>query len=331
MHRSPVYVVGEHLLSRRDAFQTTFTLNEKGRSMSIVKSFAVGAGDMFYIQHGSDNFTIIDCDLSWDNSDDIIAELKAAAAGKGIQRFICTHPDEDHFGGIEILDDAMPISNFYCVKNQAIKDDNTPSFVRYCALRDGDKAFHIYKDCSRRWMNQSDETRGSAGINVLWPDTSNPHFMEALAACDAGESYNNTSAVISYALQDGASFLWLGDLETDFMESITDSIALNKTTVVFAAHHGRYSGKIPNSWLEKLDPQVIIIGEAPSRHLHYYTGYDIITQNSAGDITMECEGDRVHFYVSNSNYDPEAGLENMYQFKYPNYIGSLTVETEYTL
>lgn len=29
--------------------------------MAIVKSLAVGNGDMFYIQHGSDNFTTIDC------------------------------------------------------------------------------------------------------------------------------------------------------------------------------------------------------------------------------------------------------------------------------
>ena len=27
--------------------------------MSIVKSYSVGAGDMFYIRHNSDNFTII--------------------------------------------------------------------------------------------------------------------------------------------------------------------------------------------------------------------------------------------------------------------------------
>jgi len=28
--------------------------------MSTIKSFAVGNGDMFYIDHGSDNFTMID-------------------------------------------------------------------------------------------------------------------------------------------------------------------------------------------------------------------------------------------------------------------------------
>ncbi len=297
--------------------------------MPIVKSFAVGAGDMFYIQHNSDNFTIIDCDLSDDNADQIIGELKSASSGKGVVRFICTHPDEDHFGGLNLLDDAMPIANFYVVKNQAIKDEDTISFRRYCELRDSSKAFHIYKGCKRKWMNETSEDRSSSGIQILWPDLSNTYFKAALAECDAGESYNNTSAVIHYSIQDGASFLWLGDLETQFMENIFDSINLSKTTIVFAAHHGRHSGKIPDSWLEKLDPQIIIIGESPSRHLHYYTGYKTITQNSAGDITMECVGNEVHFYASNLAYT-NSGLEQR-GFNHPNYKGSLTVETEYTL
>lgn len=298
--------------------------------MSVVKSFAVGAGDMFYIAHNSDNFTIIDCDLNVENADQIIKELTEASSGKGITRFICTHPDEDHFGGIHSLDASLPIVNFYVVKNQAVKDQQTDSFKRYCELRDSDKAFFISKGCTRKWMNITDEVRGSAGISILWPDLSNAHFLEALAACDAGESYNNTSAVIKYRLEDGASFLWLGDLETEFMEKITDSINLSKTTVVFAAHHGRESGKIPHSWLEKLDPQIIVIGEAPSRHLNYYTGYKTITQNMAGDITMDCDGNKVHFYVSNKATVQDV-LLNENQSKYPNYIGSITVETEYTL
>lgn len=298
--------------------------------MPIIKSYAVGAGDMFYIRHGGDNFTIIDCDLSDENRDEIIQELKDESRDKRITRFICTHPDEDHFGGIHWLDDSMPIYNFYVVKNKAIKDKDTESFKRYCDLRDGDKAFYIYKGCSRKWMNIGDDERGSAGINILWPDTENEHFKEALRACDAGESYNNTSAVIRYSFSGGASFMWLGDLETQFMEDIVDEIELEKTTVVFAAHHGRNSGKIPNSWLEKLDPQVIVIGEAPSRHLNYYTGYEILTQNRAGHITMECVGNKVHFYSSESDYSKDF-LNDEGCTSYPNYFGSLTVETEYTL
>ena len=45
--------------------------------MSLVKSLAVGNGDMFYINHGSDNFTMIDCCLDDDNSSSILAEMKA--------------------------------------------------------------------------------------------------------------------------------------------------------------------------------------------------------------------------------------------------------------
>jgi beta-lactamase superfamily II metal-dependent hydrolase len=298
--------------------------------MSVVKSFAVGAGDTFYILHNTDSFTVIDCDLSDENAPRIIGELKQCATGKGIVRIISTHPDEDHFGGIHLLDDAMPIQNFYVVKNRAIKDQNTDSFRRYCQLRDGDKAYYVHKGCSRKWLNQGDEVRHSAGIHFLWPDLSNAHFKTALASCDAGESYNNTSAVVRYSIQDGASFLWLGDLETEFMEDISNSIELPKTTIVFAAHHGRDSGRIPHAWLERLDPQIIVIGEAPSRHLNYYTGYKIITQNRAGDITMDCVGDKVHFYVSNDTYYNKS-LDDEGETRFPNYVGSIIVETEYTL
>ncbi|HEP1045362.1 TPA: MBL fold metallo-hydrolase [Serratia marcescens] len=294
--------------------------------MSLIKSFSVSNGDMFYIKHNSDNFTIIDCYINEDNADAIIKEMQAQAKGKGISRFISTHPDEDHFGGIHLLDDAMKIYNFYVVKNKAIKEDSTPSFERYCTLRDGEKAFYISQDCSRKWMNVSDDQRDSSGLSILWPKIDNPHFAEALNASERGESYNNISAVVRYKLNDGASVMWLGDLETEFMENIINDVELQETTVVFASHHGRDSGKIPNSWLDKIKPKVIIIGEAPSRHLNYYTGYKKITQNRAGDITMECVGNKVHFYVSSENYpNNKFDNENAQDTELGFYIGSITV------
>lgn len=301
--------------------------------MSIIKSFSVGNGDMCYIKHNSDNFTIIDCNINTGNAKGIIEEIKEQSAQKSIMLFISTHPDEDHFGGIHLLDDEIKIHNFYVIKNKAIKKDITVSFERYCSLRDDcDKAFYISKGCTRKWMNKSDENRSSSGISVLWPELNNPFFIEALSACETGESYNNASAVIRYSLNNGASIMWLGDLETEFMENIANDIHLEKTTIVFAAHHGRKSGKIPDSWLKKLDPQYIIIGEAPSRHLNYYTGYQKITQNRAGDITMKCIDDKVHFYVSNAAYEKDSLIdEQVYDASLGYYIGSLTVEKEYTL
>jgi beta-lactamase superfamily II metal-dependent hydrolase len=306
--------------------------------MPTIKSYAVGSGDTFYIRHGSDNFTIIDCCLG-ENADEIIADLKAAGKGKTVWRFISTHPDDDHFRGLDVLDDAISIRNFYVVQNKAAKENDSDAWERYCALRDDqNKAYYIYKGCKRKWMNDDDNERKSSGIEILWPDRNHNQFKAALEEVEeSGTGTNNLSAVIRYSIEDGPSFLWLGDLETEFMESITDNIKFEKTTVVFASHHGRTSGKIPDSWLEKLDPQIIVIGEAPARHLHYYTGYDVITQNSAWDILMNAEGNKVHFYCGNPNAKTQRAKlmkeQNVDKNAFPNltYVGSLTVETEYTL
>jgi beta-lactamase superfamily II metal-dependent hydrolase len=293
--------------------------------MSIIKSFSVGNGDTYYIKHNSDNFTIIDCCLSDENVDNIIDEIKSESAGKGITRFISTHPDEDHILGLGKLDDEISIRNFYVVKNEATKPNVTESFECYCELRDGDHSYYLYKGCKRRWMNDSDDERGSSGISILWPDRSNEHFQLALQEAKDGVAFNNLSLVARYSLNDGVSAMWLGDLETEFMEDILEDIELKKTDIVFASHHGRKSGKIPDSWLEILQPEVVVIGEAPSRDLDYYTGYNKITQNKCGDIIMDCVGGKVHFYVSNDSYEKRDWLDDEGESTFDNYIGTLNL------
>ena len=62
--------------------------------MSIIKSFAVGNGDTFYIEHNFDNFTTIDC--CYEESREVnFKEIKLKSSKKGVTRFISTHPDED--------------------------------------------------------------------------------------------------------------------------------------------------------------------------------------------------------------------------------------------
>ena len=219
-------------------------------TMSIVKLFSVGDGDMFYIKHASDNFTIIDCCMSEEDRDDIVAELESESKGKGIVRFISTHPDDDHILGLSYLNEKMNLLNFYCVKNEATKLDETDDFDKYCALRDdSDKAFYISRGCSRRWMNQNTEERGSAGINILWPITNNDNYKEALKQAKQGESPNNISPIVKYELNGGATILWMGDLEADFMENIKDAITMDSADILLAPHHGRDSGKAPEDWL----------------------------------------------------------------------------------
>jgi beta-lactamase superfamily II metal-dependent hydrolase len=300
--------------------------------MSIIKSFSVGDGDMFYIKHGSSNFSIIDCCLTEENKQEIVNEIKDEKKSKAITRFISTHPDEDHIQQLNYLDDEINILNFYCVKNSATKSEETEGFKRYKKLRDSDKAFYIEKGCKRKWMNKSGKgdsgvDYGSSGINILWPIVNNDHYKVALKNAAEGKSFNNISCIVKYSLEDGVTAIWMGDLETEFMETIVDKISLPTTNLLFAPHHGRKTGKIPAKWIEAMDPDIIIMGEVNSKDSDYasYPDHNKIRQNSAKDITFECEGSKVHCYSSNPNYSVEfLDDENMLD-TYGKYIGTLKV------
>jgi len=292
--------------------------------MSIVKSFSVGDGDMFYIKHNSQSFTVVDCYLT-NNKENIVQEIIYESSYKDISRFISTHPDNDHICGLEYLDNKIGIINFYCVKNNATKDDETDDFNRYCQLRNSDKAFFLYRGCERSWLNKSNEEKGS-GINIEWPITSNKYYKKALELAEDGESPNNISIIMNYVIEDGTSFIWMGDLEKDFMENIKNEISLPKANVLFAPHHGRKTGKVPKKWLEEMNPDIIIIGEAPSEDIDYewYDEYNKITQNSAKDITFECTNKKIHIYVSNDEYSVDF-LEDDNMNTFTNYLGTLYI------
>lgn len=174
-------------------------------------------------------------------------------------------------------------------------------------MRDSSKAFFLYGGCTRKWMNLSDEKIDCAGINIHWPVTSSEEYKAALEAAADGESPNNISPIVRYSIENGGTFMWMGDLETDFMDSISDKLYLPQTNVLFAPHHGRDSGKVPSDILKNISPDIIVIGEAPSGYLNYYSNYFTITQNSAGDITFECEDNYIHVYCSNEDYARRLG------------------------
>ena len=272
--------------------------------MSIIKSISVGNGDMIYIRHNSSNFTIIDCNMDDANKDDIVYEIRLQSHDKAIKRFISTHPDDDHIKGLKYLDDCIGLLNFYCVANEATKSEATEDFERYCELRDSNKAFHIYRNCSRCWMNKDDDEKkyGSSGISILWPDTNNADYKAELEKVKDGKSPNNISPIIKYSLKNGVKVLWFGDLENTFVEKIKDKVELSQADIIFAPHHGRDSGTIPKEWMDRISPKIVIIGNAPSEHINYLPGYNTITQNSAGDIILDCNDGFVDIYVSNKNY-----------------------------
>lgn len=170
------------------------------------------------------------------------------------------------------------------------------------------------------------EDHGSAGINILWPDTDNEDYKAALQKAAEGTAFNNISCIVKYSLEGGVTAVWMGDLETAFMDSIVDEIVLPKTNLLFAPHHGRKSGRIPPKWITAMNPDIIIMGEANANDSDYaaYPNHNKIRQNSAWDITFECDGGKVHCYSSNPNYSVDF-LDDEGASTFDNYLGTLNI------
>ncbi len=311
--------------------------------MSVVKSFSFPKGeirgDMFYIQHGSNSFSVIDCYLLSNSKHkennrqkEIIDEI-IEKSGDRIRRFISTHPDNDHIAGIEELLKRWDTTNFYAVDNDIPSDTSNPSLTKYLDLKQNHN-FAIKRGITRCWLNNSnDENRGS-GIWFEWPLLSNDKFKEALANVSEGKDVNNICPIFTYSIEDGPCYMWMGDLETDMQQEYYDTYHENipRVNILFQPHHGRNSASIPSALLEKLNPQLIIIGNAPSEHIDYGDAKVTITQNTSGDLMFVNEDEYVHIYTQNEVDNKPKGLIKIFT-KYfspdkrtPNYLGSLKVE-----
>lgn len=307
--------------------------------MSVVKSYSFPEGDvrgdMFYIKHNSDNFTIIDCYLKeGDNSscrkDEILAEIAEESKDKTIKRFISTHPHNDHILGIELLDAQEEIINFYAVANDIPANPDDESLTKYIDLK-ATKNTPIEEGLRRCWINKKDEKRESSGITFQWPKTNVAEFKDALAKVKNGDNPNNISCVFTYSINNGPKFMWMGDMQTEMQEVFLREMKdqLKPVDIFFHPHHGRKTSAPPQELLDILNPKIVVISNAPADDLNYDEPDRTITQNRAGDIVFVNEGDYVHVYTANEYNEAPECLERLRDMsdsaKYGHYIGSLNL------
>ena len=303
---------------------------------SIVKSFSFPKGetrgDTFYIKHGVDSFTVIDCFLlsesdHFENNrqEEIIDEIVNQSKGR-IRRFISTHPDHDHIAGIEELFRRWPTDNFYAVDNDVPSDESDPSLSMYLELKKN-KNYAIKQGIKRCWLNDdngAEDPHQASGIHFLWPDLNNEEFKTALKVVAEGGNKNNICPIITYTLKGGAKYMWMGDLETDLQTAYYEMYksSIPHVNILFQPHHGRKSGAVPDNLLEQLQPQLIIIGNAPSEHIDYGDSQKTITQNASGDLLFENDGEYVHIYSQKSVDNLPDCLENDPLRAYASYAGT---------
>jgi competence protein ComEC len=189
--------------------------------------------------------------------------------GRGVYRYIQTHPDMDHMSGLHRFFwlGKIPLQAFWDVAHD--KELEEPDF---------DNSRYSWQDwLTYKWLRRgkgpSDSThcvinnlRGSTarywqedGITILSPT------RELISACSKSEEYNNCSYVLKIAYG-GRTVILPGDAEGPAWASMLDALGPDalKCDVLKAAHHGRESGYDEDA-VKAMAPAIVIcsVGKKP--------------------------------------------------------------------
>ena len=78
--------------------------------------------------------------------------------------------------------------------------------------------FAIEKGIKRCWLNNSNNENDGSGINFCWPIINNEKFNETLKNVSNGQKVNDICPIFTYSIKNGATYMWIGDLETDMQQ-----------------------------------------------------------------------------------------------------------------
>lgn len=195
--------------------------------------------------------------------------------GQGVFRYIQTHPDMDHMGGLHrfFWQEKVPLSNFWDVQHGKELDEDSFSYgphayVDWCVyqlLRNGVGPKDAQGNDSRhRVMHLLREANGEYwredGIQVLSPTS------ELIDQCNEADTYNDCSFVLKLSYG-GRTVILPGDAEKAAWNSILSHYAKEdlRCDILKASHHGRKSGYHEEA-VEAMNPSTVIcsVGKKPS-------------------------------------------------------------------
>jgi beta-lactamase superfamily II metal-dependent hydrolase len=246
-----------------------------------------------------------------------------------LHRFILTHPDMDHMGGIKDLFEVFPPTNFWDTANTCEKDfeEGGPydesDWKFYRSLRDRNpqsdpKRLVLYSGARAKYYNQDESgTSGGDGLYVLAP-------TRALIddANDSGD-YNDASYVILYR-SEGGRILLAGDSHDKTWEHILENHEddVRDVDLLIAPHHGRKSGR-SYDFLNVVNPTLTFFGNASSDYLAYdawsYRNLAVITNNQADCMVVDTNFKPMKLYITNKTFAAAINPSTWYSSLYKAY------------
>lgn len=194
---------------------------------------------------------------------------------KSVFRFILTHPDMDHLGGVEDFFNTFKPINFWDTNNnKEIESFENSSHKEsdwdfYKNLRKGSKTdpirLQLTSGSKGKYYNQNEngECCGN-GLFILAPTD---ELIEQANNCG---DYNDCSYAILYRPPNGAKVIIAGDSHDKTWEHILDKWGdtVKNCDLLLAPHHGRDS-KRSYDFLEVIKPKMTFFGIAKSNHMNY--------------------------------------------------------------
>jgi beta-lactamase superfamily II metal-dependent hydrolase len=236
-----------------------------------------------------------------------------------IFRFILTHPDMDHMDGLDALLESLNVVNYWDSGVRKQKPEFSESgpykeedWDRYSAVLVGkEEGLNVLtKRAGSRFphanLTEAKEAGGD-GLYILAPD------KNLVDAVKDDEDVNDASYVLLYR-SPGGRILIPGDAHDETWDYVIKNYKtdVENCSILFAPHHGRKSGR-SFEFLDVVKPKMTFFGCASSGHLAYQAWNSrklpVVTNNQAGNIVLECEGDEIHVFVQNEKFAKASGRD----------------------
>lgn len=192
----------------------------------------VGQGDAEFIVLPNSKTVLIDGGPKRNTAK--LAAFLSSHSVTAIDYVVLSHPDEDHYGGLEYVFDNLQVNNFYDTK---LSKKSANKVRQKAAVEPG---------CSTCYP--------SINSNLNWdPEVSIKVLSVYVPKTVSSKSVNNASIVLKMTYK-GESVLFTGDIDTkvenDLMNRCGDSLS---STVLKVSHHGSKHAS-QDTFLEEVKP-----------------------------------------------------------------------------
>lgn len=300
--------------------------------MSKIYFLNVNNGDCIWIRHDSGRNTVIDI-CNGNSEEQNLNEVNyyrkkhptnpitffKSMKMQSIFRFILTHPDMDHMDGLKKLFEYFEPINFWDTENNKKLSEDTmwngkykeDDWLFYEKLHKKEKETVTYlrllRGAQGQYYNSGEE---NDGIFILSPT------KELVQTANQKNDYN----ILSYVLllkEHGRKIIFSGDSGKETWDSILnmDEKEIQNIDVLIAPHHGRKTGG-NDEFLEILNPKLTLFGNAPCEYLDYnsFNNRELchITNNQAGNISLDISDKGISVYVENEKFAKEKNKQTKF-------------------